>query len=97
MQLKGNPPPSSSSAWRLEVLDVLRRTPLNRPLGPGEVALIAFEFTVPPYAAVRASPTIQIEGGDDDDVTLDSPHILAVDENIYWGDNYQNCITDDNM
>ncbi|VDD78047.1 unnamed protein product [Mesocestoides corti] len=76
--------------WTLQVLDVLTWAPLNRPLRSGEVALIAFEFTVPPNTVVIESPTIQIESSGDS--TLDSPHVLAVGESVHWGDNYQNCM-----
>uniref|UniRef100_A0A5K3FWG5 REJ domain-containing protein n=1 Tax=Mesocestoides corti TaxID=53468 RepID=A0A5K3FWG5_MESCO len=81
------------SSWTLRVTDVFTRTPLNRPLLPGEVALIEFEFTVPLNTAVNGEPSIEIMSGGD--ATLDSPHILAVGESVYWGDNYQNCITAD--
>ncbi|VDD77054.1 unnamed protein product [Mesocestoides corti] len=84
-----NQGPLNPANWTLQVLDVLRRTPINRPLRSGEVALIAFEFTVPPNTAVSASPTIHIENIGA--TTLDSPHVLEVGERIHWDDNYQNC------
>ncbi|VDD78111.1 unnamed protein product [Mesocestoides corti] len=89
------PRPLDPGTWTLRVLDVLTRTPINRPLLPGEVALIEFEFTVPPNTAVNAEPSIEIESGGD--ATLDSPHIRAVREGVYWGDNHQNCITADKV
>uniref|UniRef100_A0A5K3FV25 Cadherin domain-containing protein n=1 Tax=Mesocestoides corti TaxID=53468 RepID=A0A5K3FV25_MESCO len=87
------PTPLNSSTWTLKVIDVFTQTPLSRPLLPGEVALIEFEFTVPPNTAVNAKPSIEIASGGD--ATLDSPHIRAVGDSVYWGDNYQNCIAAD--
>uniref|UniRef100_A0A5K3G265 REJ domain-containing protein n=2 Tax=Mesocestoides corti TaxID=53468 RepID=A0A5K3G265_MESCO len=89
------PQPLDPTTWTIKVLDVLTRTPFNRPLLPGEVALIEFEFTVPPTTAVNSKPFIEIVSGGD--ATLDSPHILAVGESVYWAENYQNCITADKV